>query len=99
MLSAARRSRVRFGHAAAEPAAPDGRGRGLIREAPAQPKGEFRARKVKKNQGKILAFPWISLAESGLFNGLWRIQIKNLGLVSTRLSGCAPTRQTDIQLD
>jgi hypothetical protein len=27
-------------------------------------------------QGKKLAFPWIPLAESGLFNGLQRIQIK-----------------------
>jgi hypothetical protein len=29
-------------------------------------------------QGKTLAFPWIPLVESGLFNGLQRIQIKNL---------------------
>src|ERR1700677_3615624 len=27
-------------------------------------------------QGKELAFPWIPLVESGLFNGLQRIQIK-----------------------
>jgi hypothetical protein len=27
-------------------------------------------------KGKLLAFPFISFAESGLFNGLWRIQIK-----------------------
>jgi hypothetical protein len=47
--------------------------------------------KAKKNQGKILAFPCISLAELGLFKGLLRIQIKNLGLVSTRLSGCVPS--------
>src|ERR1700733_2000796 len=32
--------------------------------------------KSKKMQGKVLAFPWIPLAESGLFNGLRRIQIK-----------------------
>jgi hypothetical protein len=28
------------------------------------------ARKSKENQGKKLAFPWISFAESGIFNGL-----------------------------
>jgi hypothetical protein len=37
---------------------------------------EFRARKCKENQGKFLVFPWIPLVESGLFNGLRRIQIK-----------------------
>jgi hypothetical protein len=31
---------------------------------------------VYRDQGKRLGFPWIPLAESGLFNGLWRIQIK-----------------------
>jgi hypothetical protein len=35
-----------------------------------QPEGEFAARKAKTNQVKKLGFPFISLAESGLFNGL-----------------------------
>jgi hypothetical protein len=30
------------------------------------------------DQGKKLGFPWIPLADSGLFNGLWRIQIKKI---------------------
>jgi hypothetical protein len=33
--------------------------------------------KSKENQGKRLGFPWIPLAELGLFKGLRRIQIKN----------------------
>jgi hypothetical protein len=33
-------------------------------------------------QVKLLGFPWIPLAESGLFNGLQRIQIKNLSALS-----------------
>jgi hypothetical protein len=33
--------------------------------------------KTKQIQIKLLGFPWIPLAESGLFNGLQRIQIKN----------------------
>jgi hypothetical protein len=33
-------------------------------------------RKSKEIQAKRLAFPWIPLVESGLFNGLQRIQIK-----------------------
>jgi hypothetical protein len=41
----------------------------------------------KENQGKILAFPWIPLAESGLFNGLRRIQIKNFFSDFTRVTG------------
>jgi hypothetical protein len=40
--------------------------------------GELRARKSKLIQGKILAFAWIPLAESGLFKGLWRKKQKNL---------------------
>jgi hypothetical protein len=36
------------------------------------------ANKSKEIQAKKLAFPWIPLVESGLFNGLQRIQIKNL---------------------
>ena len=41
------------------------------------------------DQGKRLGFPWIPLADSGLFNGLWRIQIKKSGRAPTRVSGCA----------
>jgi hypothetical protein len=33
--------------------------------------------KTKQIQIKLLGFPWIPLAESRLFNGLRRIQIKN----------------------
>jgi hypothetical protein len=33
--------------------------------------------KTKQIQIKLLVFPWIPLADSGLFNGLQRIQIKN----------------------
>jgi hypothetical protein len=43
-----------------------------------QPKSEFSASKSKEIQGKKLGFPWIPLAESGLFNGLQRKKIKNL---------------------
>jgi hypothetical protein len=35
-----------------------------------QPESEFRARKSKEIQEKKLAFAWIPLVESGLFNGL-----------------------------
>jgi ABC-type taurine transport system substrate-binding protein len=41
-----------------------------------QPKRELTARKYKEIRGKTLAFPFISFSESGLFNGLQRIQIK-----------------------
>jgi hypothetical protein len=37
-----------------------------------QPAGEFRATESKEVQGKKLAFPWIPLVESGLFNALQR---------------------------
>jgi hypothetical protein len=37
-----------------------------------QPASEFAPRQCKEIQGKFLAFPWIPLAESGLFNGLQR---------------------------
>jgi hypothetical protein len=33
--------------------------------------------KTKQIQIKLLGFPWIPLAESGLFNGLQLVQIKN----------------------
>jgi hypothetical protein len=39
--------------------------------------GVLRASKSKLIQGKILAFAWIPLAESGLFKGLWRKKQKN----------------------
>jgi hypothetical protein len=37
----------------------------------------------------LLGFSWIPLAESGLFNGLQRIQIKKFFLLAIRVSGCA----------
>jgi hypothetical protein len=40
------------------------------------PAAKINASKSKEMQGKELAFPWIPLVESGLFNGLQRIQIK-----------------------
>jgi hypothetical protein len=41
----------------------------------------------KENQGKRLGFPWIPLAESGLINGLQRIQMKKIfSPVTRRLS-------------
>jgi hypothetical protein len=46
-------------------------------------------RKTKQNQGKMLGFPWIPLAESGLFKGLQRIQIKKSSPASTLVTGCA----------
>src|ERR1700678_3620091 len=39
-------------------------------------------------QAKKLTFPWVSLAESGLFNALRRIQIKKSVPLATRV-GCA----------
>jgi hypothetical protein len=41
-----------------------------------QLQGERRARKSKENQGKVLGFPCIPLADSGLFKGLQRIQME-----------------------
>src|SRR5580698_4271276 len=38
--------------------------------------GQINPSKSKLKQAKKLGFPWIPLAESGLFNGLQRIQIK-----------------------
>jgi hypothetical protein len=52
-----------------------------IPEAPTQPQGEIHANKTKKNQTnprKVLGFSWIPFADSGLFNGLQRIQIKKI---------------------
>ena len=46
-------------------------------------------RKTNQNQGKMLGFPWIPLAESGLFKGLQRIQIKKSSPASTLVTGCA----------
>src|ERR1700729_4366016 len=39
---------------------------------------KIKPRKTKQIQGKPLGFPWIPLAESGLFNELQRIQIKKI---------------------
>jgi hypothetical protein len=55
-----------------------------------QLKRELRANESKENQGKSLAFPWIPLAKSGLFNALQRIQIKNFSSGPTRVPGCGP---------
>src|SRR3984957_15685813 len=59
-----------------------------------QPRLEVPPRKSKENQGKKLAFPCFPLAESGLFNGLQRIQIKKSGRASTRVSGCEQNGST-----
>jgi hypothetical protein len=47
-----------------------------------------KASKTKGLQGNKLAFPWIPLAESGLFNGLRRIQIKNFPVLPKTRPGC-----------
>jgi hypothetical protein len=39
---------------------------------------QIKPRKTKEIQAKRLGFPWIPLAESGLFKGLQRIQIKKI---------------------
>jgi hypothetical protein len=55
--------------------------------------GSKSSKKIQKNQGKKLAFPCFPLAESGLFNGLQRIQVKKSGRASTRVSGCEQNDQ------
>jgi hypothetical protein len=45
--------------------------------------GQINPSKSKLKQAKKLAFPWISLADSGLFNGLQRIQIKKSFLLDS----------------
>ena len=37
---------------------------------------QIKPRKTKEFQGKMLGFPWISLADSGLFNGLRAKKVK-----------------------
>ncbi len=59
-----------------------------------QPEGDCPARKCKKIQGKSLASLWIPLADSGLFNGLRRIQIKKSACGVARASGCIGTSQS-----
>src|SRR3984885_5845681 len=49
---------------------------------------------VYRDQEKVLGFPGILLADSRLFNGLRRIQIKKFFPVSVRVSSCEPTSQT-----
>jgi hypothetical protein len=39
---------------------------------------QIKPRKTKQIQGKVLGFPWIPFADSGLFNELQRIQIKKI---------------------
>ena len=56
--------------------------------------GSKSSKKIQKNQGKKLAFPCFPLAESGLFNGLQRIQVKKSGRASTRVSGCEQNGST-----
>jgi hypothetical protein len=45
--------------------------------------------KPKESKKKSLHFPWISVAESSLFNALRRIQIKKSYFLATRVLGCA----------
>jgi hypothetical protein len=45
---------------------------------PIQPAREFLANKSKQNQAKKLGFAWFYSSESGLFNGLRRIQIRKI---------------------
>jgi hypothetical protein len=47
------------------------------------------ARKSKEIQGNLLVFPWIPLAESGLFNELHAKKIKKSAACLTRVRGCA----------
>jgi hypothetical protein len=47
-----------------------------------------KASKTKGIQIKKLAFPWIPLVESRLFNGLRRIQIKKSATLSETRPGC-----------
>jgi hypothetical protein len=47
-----------------------------------------KARKTKGIQGKRLGFPWIPLADSGLFKGLRRIQIKKFAALPKARPGC-----------
>jgi hypothetical protein len=61
------------------------RGRGFNQRANSR---QANPNESKENQGKILAFPWIPLAESGLFNGLQRKKIKNFFSGFTRATGC-----------
>ena len=51
---------------------------------------QIKPRKTKEFQGKMLGFPWISLADSGLFNGLRAKKTKFLAALTTRVSGCVP---------
>jgi hypothetical protein len=44
---------------------------------------------AKQNQAKLLGFAWLYSSESGLFNGLRRIQTKKSGLVSGTVQNVA----------
>jgi hypothetical protein len=44
--------------------------------------------KSNEIQTKKLGFPWIPLADSGLFNGLQRIQIKNFPALAQVAPSC-----------
>ena len=56
---------------------------------------QIKPRKTKEFQGKMLGFPWISLADSGLFNGLRAKKIKFFARShNSRLRLCAHWPQT-----
>jgi hypothetical protein len=63
----------------------------MVTGAPAQIRVHANPKESKEIQGKRLGFPWIPLADSGLFNGLQQIQIKkffsSLNPVSHSISG------------
>jgi hypothetical protein len=61
--------------------------RGRLAGAPigSAPAIKIGASKSKEIQAKKLAFPWIPLVESGLFNGLQRIQTKKMFRAFTKL--------------
>jgi hypothetical protein len=56
---------------------------------------QIKPSKTKRFQIKRLGFPWIPLADSGLFNELRGIQIKKLFSLSARVSGCIVDTRPD----
>jgi hypothetical protein len=46
--------------------------------------GPSKTKQIQTDSAKSLGFIWIPLVESGLFNGLHRIQIKESGSYSAR---------------
>jgi hypothetical protein len=49
---------------------------------------QINASKSKEMQGRLLLFPCIPFADSGLFNGLRRKKIKNFSWILSRSLGC-----------